>query len=708
MKEELDADREALRRLQDQYPGGIPDQEKTESARQQAARLDLLKEKQVTEEEDLEAAAFLEANKGRFEGRIPTREELDSCRDRCEAYISLNAEARSKSLTEAEKEQYDRLSRMAETGLLEKQRLENLTKIHDEWKEKGHRRAALALSEEERRKLEALEAYFAPGVPDERTLREKQEELEQLRQLRQELNRFAADIALRPLEKTSPVPMILLLILGIGAVAAGIVLLTRQVFLWGGIALGAGILGLIGGAFAGIRMMLNRERNRAILTEQQALKAREDQIRELKESLSSFTVQYSSHDMPGTALYEIRDNREDYRQLQEKHLMLLQKQQELDALRAVMEDKLRRELGEEAFAEAIIRLNVAREQYLDLQQEARQAEEEAAVLTARAGEILEQIREFLGRYGKPDPEDLHGALSELERSSDAYVRAEARVRKWQEEKQLHERELEERTEELRAFFAEFGLEPSGDVSAQLLRIRDDRRAWEDGNRKIRQEEETLAAFRKEKERSLAQTPPETPEDPEKLREAEIRLNLQLKERTSELLQLQQDQRQLKAMAEQIPQLRDDLQMWQEKKATDQHSADLLDDTMAFLEQAKENLSGSYLGPIRRSFGDYLSRLWEDQDGQTLVTQDLEVQLERCGQTRELGYFSAGQADLVMLCMRFALVDALFEDRVPCVILDDPFVNLDDRRAGQALNLLEELAQDRQILYLTCSSSRTPK
>ena len=93
------------------------------------------------------------------------------------------------------------------------------------------------------------------------------------------------------------------------------------------------------------------------------------------------------------------------------------------------------------------------------------------------------------------------------------------------------------------------------------------------------------------------------------------------------------------------------------------------------------------------------------DDRVLVTGDLDVQLERQGEARELGYFSAGQMDAVMLCMRFALVDALFTGEKPFVILDDPFVNLDDAHTAQALELLRKLAGDRQVIYLVCHSSR---
>jgi uncharacterized protein YhaN len=42
------------------------------------------------------------------------------------------------------------------------------------------------------------------------------------------------------------------------------------------------------------------------------------------------------------------------------------------------------------------------------------------------------------------------------------------------------------------------------------------------------------------------------------------------------------------------------------------------------------------------------------------------------------------------------------DRRPPLILDDPFVTLDDERAPRALELLREVAADFQVIYLTTS------
>ena len=88
-----------------------------------------------------------------------------------------------------------------------------------------------------------------------------------------------------------------------------------------------------------------------------------------------------------------------------------------------------------------------------------------------------------------------------------------------------------------------------------------------------------------------------------------------------------------------------------------------------------------------------------------MDSELSVQLERGWQGRELAYFSAGYVDMVQLCMRLALVDALFEQAQPLLILDDPFVNLDDAHTRRALELLHRLSADHQILYLVCNSSR---
>ena len=49
---------------------------------------------------------------------------------------------------------------------------------------------------------------------------------------------------------------------------------------------------------------------------------------------------------------------------------------------------------------------------------------------------------------------------------------------------------------------------------------------------------------------------------------------------------------------------------------------------------------------------------------------------------------------------------LYEGEKPLIILDDPFTAFDDGKTEAALKLMREFAKDRQVIYFTCSSSRS--
>jgi DNA repair exonuclease SbcCD ATPase subunit len=64
--------------------------------------------------------------------------------------------------------------------------------------------------------------------------------------------------------------------------------------------------------------------------------------------------------------------------------------------------------------------------------------------------------------------------------------------------------------------------------------------------------------------------------------------------------------------------------------------------------------------------------------------------------------SQGTLDTIYLAARLGLVRLVTGDRRPPLVLDDPFVTLDDARAPRALELLREVAGDFQVIYLTTS------
>ena len=85
--------------------------------------------------------------------------------------------------------------------------------------------------------------------------------------------------------------------------------------------------------------------------------------------------------------------------------------------------------------------------------------------------------------------------------------------------------------------------------------------------------------------------------------------------------------------------------------------------------------------------------------------DLNVTIEEYGEQKVKDYYSKGYQNLIDICKRFALVDVLFTGEKPFIILDDPFYNLDESKISLALDLIEKLSKDYQILYLVCHQSR---
>ena len=182
------------------------------------------------------------------------------------------------------------------------------------------------------------------------------------------------------------------------------------------------------------------------------------------------------------------------------------------------------------------------------------------------------------------------------------------------------------------------------------------------------------------------------------RAAELNTALGEKRREAELL---------RDKSAKLPELCDSLDYWKTFKAKGTEKCEVLDRTVEYLQLARERLAESYTEDIKDGFEKYLNCMMDSSDEHIFVGTDLSVMLERGGKARDLQYFSAGTADIVMLCMRLALIDALFEGEKPFIIMDDPFVNLDDEHIVKALELLNKLGESCQILYLVCNSSRDP-
>ena len=125
-----------------------------------------------------------------------------------------------------------------------------------------------------------------------------------------------------------------------------------------------------------------------------------------------------------------------------------------------------------------------------------------------------------------------------------------------------------------------------------------------------------------------------------------------------------------------------------------------------LEMAMEELTQHYLDPIRERFQEFYSVLYPDGP-RAEIRDDFTISVEGFGEMRELDSQSRGTQDLIELCVRFALVDVLYNEEKPCMVLDDVLNNLDDIRVNKVIGSLEKMAERFQIVYLTCNTDRMP-
>ena len=134
-------------------------------------------------------------------------------------------------------------------------------------------------------------------------------------------------------------------------------------------------------------------------------------------------------------------------------------------------------------------------------------------------------------------------------------------------------------------------------------------------------------------------------------------------------------------------------------------AELLQKTMKYLKEAKERFSTRYMDKMREGFDKYMRYIDADGAHRLCLDASLKVREDAQGSLHEDAYLSTGLLEFAGICTRLALVEAMYEGEKPFLILDDPFVNLDEEKVKKGMALLQELSKTYQILYFTCHSSR---
>ena len=721
----------ALQQLQARYPKGLPTQEALEAAAQRMDKAASLQAAMQQTAAGTAAEETIQALEAVFAKGVPTEEDFAAHRTALDRRTALTSELRSAALTDEEQKRLADLSLQFRDSVPTDQWLNDCREKRSELTRLEAERRTLTLSKDDSMRLQTLDSFFAAGVPTQEQLEHHSRQLEQAEQLRQENLRIAATLpAAEPAPTQEPKKFhsmfLPCLILGLAAAAAGVWALT----------MGQDILpyhSLIGGILAGaaaallLTAILKQNNHKLMMTllQQQiaaaAVTAAQRKLMEdnalraeaMEADVAAFLQSYPADAQRSLSrrLRDMETNRALYLPLRQRARDTAAAAKNADDAIAHLTETLSNRLSlyfatAPDFDSALSSLQNRKQQYLSLKEKQDTLSKRAAALETELTQVNASVGAFLLSYcSDAAAADFPAALDKLRTDAQRYAAAVTHLQRRDGDMQQRKTALAQLEAAQNVFAQAYDL-PITLTDRQLLKT-----AERDAESCIALEARSVAA-RKALEDFLAQHGPKPASalptdipDPAALQLAEQEQIKQQNALHSRLLQLQQKRQLLNNEIDRIPALSDELQRKTEQKAADTESRRLLDETIALLQKARESLSNNYLGGVQGYFAKYLNRLTGESTAHIAVNSDLEVQLERAGSPRSLPHFSAGQTDAVHLCMRLALADALFDEGGCFMILDDPFVNLDEAHTAQALALIRDLAKERQIIYMVCNESR---
>ncbi|MBQ9785731.1 MAG: AAA family ATPase [Clostridia bacterium] len=342
--------------------------------------------------------------------------------------------------------------------------------------------------------------------------------------------------------------------------------------------------------------------------------------------------------------------------------------------------------------------------YHDEMAAAREDRAKLEKIVNRKKEVIAFLRAGFGAYGVKltEKNDYRDELEALKRDLGRFERAGKDEDERSQRLAAAKAEYNGILKQMQSFVALYDPEKQYTVS-ELLRYveawaRDLRRVQDDFSRKNRE----LTDFMREKKMDAG----EALADEETLRARESGLQNQLSDDRDKRGKLLSEIDNLSLDADRIPEVEGRIASLAEALDEAKTNSRTVDLTRDYLEKSKTALSTRYLDGMQESFDHYLSILTEGEPPVSEMDAEFAVSLRAAGKTRKMESFSRGWRDAVQFCVRLSLSEALCKDgERPFLLLDDPFVNLDDDRLTAAKRLLAVLSERYQIIHMVCHAER---
>lgn len=711
--------------LQKKYPKGLPSLVDIEELETSSREYDALCASEVDDHSTKDISDVVNKFQKKFENGFPTDETMDMYQKKYQDYVATNTMISQLELNGTERYELSDLNSLFRVGIPTQDDLIKQKENRNLLDQLRRQQEYQVLSSTEKIEIAQLESFFEEGIPDEATLRKHQDSYQKIDELRQNnvklIGTFQTLSAVEQPSESKRVGAnsVALFVSGAVILVAGMLLLAKQMNMPGAIVLAIGLVLLLVAIYLTITTAVKREVATQVTGPQLSpetksqIRSNEKNIQDLDAQINSFLSQYSiDSQTTSQALSTIYAKREKLLSLQEKlgefkelselvNDQCMSLEQELTDFLSPYFDHLTRDYSElDVLGDKLITFNRL------TQQEAEQNKRKES-LKSQADKIEKEIIDFIGTYylDSVSPDQFGSLIPDLGRDCTLYKQATQNLLKINKAKQARNSKKEDLLAYITRILDEFGVHSLPPFSMIIRDLRDATLEESKIVPAINENKELMDAFLEKYGDLSNEQVPDVIDGLDSLKKEENFTTKEIDGISKEIINRELIIDKIQTNIDLFPIIEDDLDRWKQKRDLDEQNCSLLDETLEFLTDAKDNLSDNYINEIEGSFTQYAKELLSMELGEFLLSPNLDIQLQRYGEAKELSYFSVGYTNAIMLSMRLALIDALYKKEKPMIILDDPFVNLDDEHTEKALSLLHKLAESKQILYLVCNSSR---
>ena len=175
------------------------------------------------------------------------------------------------------------------------------------------------------------------------------------------------------------------------------------------------------------------------------------------------------------------------------------------------------------------------------------------------------------------------------------------------------------------------------------------------------------------------------------------INYEILSKKNQIEQLEKD---IERLIDEGEKLQDDYSNIVERGENIDKKINILGLTKEFMLKARDNVSIRFIVPINKSFNKIIEKFNLKRD--FVIDTEWKVKENTNYGTKEFQYSSQGLQDIISFCQRMNLIEEVYKKEKPIIILDDIFVNLDEKKLKIAKEIVKEVAKTYQILYLCCN------